>query len=106
MKARPAHSARAVLRSRVIPGRSWVTARRATGGKDNGAGNGVRTRDLKLGKLALYQLSYARGTVCGVSEATLEPRPVGVNPRTPRHACPMSRDRCPRISPIKCVRSS
>src|SRR5262245_19856814 len=26
----------------------------------NGAGNGVRTRDLKLGKLALYQLSYAR----------------------------------------------
>jgi hypothetical protein len=25
-----------------------------------GAGNGVRTRDLKLGKLALYQLSYAR----------------------------------------------
>ena len=26
----------------------------------DGAGNGVRTRDLKLGKLALYQLSYAR----------------------------------------------
>ncbi len=26
----------------------------------NGAGNGGRTRDLKLGKLALYQLSYAR----------------------------------------------
>ena len=26
----------------------------------NGAGNGVRTRDIKLGKLALYQLSYAR----------------------------------------------
>ena len=25
-----------------------------------GAGNGGRTRDLKLGKLALYQLSYAR----------------------------------------------
>ena len=25
-----------------------------------GAGNGVRTRDIKLGKLALYQLSYAR----------------------------------------------
>ena len=26
----------------------------------DGAGNGARTRDLKLGKLALYQLSYAR----------------------------------------------
>ena len=25
-----------------------------------GAGDGVRTRDLKLGKLALYQLSYTR----------------------------------------------
>ena len=25
-----------------------------------GAGNGDRTRDFKLGKLALYQLSYAR----------------------------------------------
>ena len=27
---------------------------------EHGAGNGGRTRDLKLGKLALYQLSYAR----------------------------------------------
>ena len=26
----------------------------------NGAGNEIRTRDSKLGKLALYQLSYAR----------------------------------------------
>ena len=25
-----------------------------------GAGNGIRTRDTKLGKLVLYQLSYAR----------------------------------------------
>ncbi len=29
-------------------------------GKEIGAGNGTRTRDIKLGKLALYQLSYAR----------------------------------------------
>jgi hypothetical protein len=29
----------------------------------NGAGNGDRTRGLKLGKLALYQLSYARLTI-------------------------------------------
>ena len=27
---------------------------------DNGAGNGVRTRDPELGKLVLYQLSYTR----------------------------------------------
>jgi hypothetical protein len=27
---------------------------------DAGAGNGIRTRDTKLGKLVLYQLSYAR----------------------------------------------
>ena len=26
----------------------------------NGAGNEVRTRDLNLGKVALYQLSYSR----------------------------------------------
>ena len=26
----------------------------------NGAGDGIRTRDIKLGKLALYQLSYSR----------------------------------------------
>ena len=28
--------------------------------KKNGAGNEVRTRDLNLGKVALYQLSYSR----------------------------------------------
>ena len=35
------------------------------GGKKplSGAGNGARTRDIKLGKLALYQLSYARPLV-------------------------------------------
>ena len=38
-------------------------------GQKNGAGNGARTRDLNLGKVALYQLSYSRV----VSEAGLEP---------------------------------
>jgi hypothetical protein len=28
--------------------------------RDNGAGNETRTRDLNLGKVALYQLSYSR----------------------------------------------
>jgi hypothetical protein len=31
-------------------------------GQENGAGNEVRTRDPKLGKLVLYQLSYSRQT--------------------------------------------
>ena len=32
-------------------------------GRKVGAGNGVRTRDIQLGKLTLYQLSYARSSV-------------------------------------------
>ena len=28
--------------------------------RENGAGNEARTRDLNLGKVALYQLSYSR----------------------------------------------
>ena len=28
--------------------------------EDNGAGDGIRTRDIDLGKVALYQLSYSR----------------------------------------------
>ena len=30
---------------------------------ENGAGNGTRTRDPKLGRLALYQLSYSRARI-------------------------------------------
>jgi hypothetical protein len=58
-----------------------------------GAGNGIRTRDTKLGKLVLYQLSYARSTnifnklqeksqgifLCKGSEAILTPCPGGVD---------------------------
>jgi len=29
-------------------------------GRKNGAGDGIRTRDIQLGKLTLYQLSYTR----------------------------------------------
>jgi hypothetical protein len=29
-------------------------------GERNGAGDGIRTRDINLGKVALYQLSYSR----------------------------------------------
>src|SRR5688572_11118275 len=34
----------------------------ASGPEEHGAGNGARTRDLNLGKVALYQLSYSRPT--------------------------------------------
>ena len=36
---------------------------RTAGAGLGGAGNGTRTRDIQLGKLALYQLSYARTQV-------------------------------------------
>ena len=34
----------------------------------NGAVDGARTRDLHLGKVALYQMSYARGTRCTIPD--------------------------------------
>src|SRR5881296_3132242 len=34
-----------------------------------GAGNGARTRDIQLGKLTLYQLSYARAIARNIAEA-------------------------------------
>ena len=37
-----------------------------------GAGNGVRTRDPKLGKLVLYQLSYARSIGYFLAQAGLK----------------------------------
>jgi hypothetical protein len=33
---------------------------------ESGAGNGIRTRDVQLGKLTLYQLSYARSPGTGL----------------------------------------
>ena len=35
-------------------------ARKDSAMKDIGAGDGIRTRDIDLGKVALYQLSYSR----------------------------------------------
>src|SRR5207302_1204704 len=40
--------------------------------RSDGAGNGTRTRDIKLGKLALYQLSYARPN--GIEHEESSPR--------------------------------
>ena len=32
-------------------------------GEKHGAGDGIRTRDINLGKVALYQLSYSRASL-------------------------------------------
>ncbi len=48
-----------------------------TPGCDDGGGNGIRTRDFQLAKLALYQLSYAPGRLH---------RPAAGEPRFPRFA--------------------
>ncbi len=45
----------------------------------NGAGDGARTRYLHLGKVALYQMSYAR--MYAATLRTLVP-PVGIEPTT------------------------
>jgi hypothetical protein len=56
-----------MLRSEGLKGPSVLTSRRPLGRRRaemltsyNRADDGLRTRDLQLGKLALYQLSYAR----------------------------------------------
>ena len=42
-----------------------------------GAENGIRTRDLNLGKVALYQLSYFRVGTAKVERKTLNPNKTG-----------------------------
>jgi hypothetical protein len=37
----------------------WITLEKV-GKFRHGAGDGIRTRDINLGKVALYQLSYSR----------------------------------------------
>lgn len=55
----------------------------------SGAGDGSRTRDLKLGKLALYRLSYARADQNDSAEAEPGSRP----PETPPRGAPPLRGR-------------
>ncbi len=49
-----------LLLSRVITPKNPASFDLAGSSSLNGAGNGIRTRDFQLGKLTLYQLSYAR----------------------------------------------
>ncbi|CAN0622448.1 protein of unknown function [Burkholderia multivorans] len=50
-------------------------------GKCNGAGDESRTRDLNLGKVALYQLSYSRITLLLAPRPGLEPGTYGLTVR-------------------------
>jgi hypothetical protein len=50
----PAHAAGA-----TGPSHSYLTDF-GIGAEEDGAGDGIRTRDINLGKVALYQLSYSR----------------------------------------------
>ena len=49
-------------RFRASDGRVLSSGLMNLGKKKNGAGDGIRTRDINLGKVALYQLSYSRET--------------------------------------------
>ena len=75
-----------------------------------GAGNGIRTRDTKLGKLVLYQLSYARSMLLGIKIRAASQGVFKCNPRTTRR-CPLHADgkspRCtwcsgPGMAPGRC----
>ena len=49
--------------SGVLPGVRWAVCELAIGlRKGVGAGDGLRTRYLNLGKVALYRVSYSRPT--------------------------------------------
>src|SRR5262245_41855612 len=39
---------------------TWLCRRKNAAKREGGAGNGIRTRDVHLGKVVLYQLSYSR----------------------------------------------
>ena len=52
----PVSSSRSAFRSLPL----YHTSFNPDGPAERGAGNETRTRDTKLGKLVLYQLSYAR----------------------------------------------
>ena len=51
--------------------------------RKTGAGNETRTRDLNLGKVALYQLSYSRVEAEIIPEI-LQPPDRGLKDRSPR----------------------
>ena len=77
---------------------------------ETGAGNEARTRDLNLGKVALYQLSYSRpkqtrncrAVPPGVKKKPAEIAPKPLNQTT--FPCPWAR--CPRCAPTRRPRAA
>ena len=72
------------MRESAKGGGAKVGGARGGGAKKVGAGNRVRTGDLNLGKVALYQLSYSRflvrfttAVVAGTGEAGRPPHNLG-----------------------------
>ena len=66
-----------------------------------GAADETRTRDIQLGKLTLYQLSYSRVLTCDVGRAGFEPAKLKNNrftvcPRWPLEYLPYYKDRSPQ----------
>ena len=51
---------RARISTKIVTRNSTATPLTGTDNAVLGAGDGIRTRDINLGKVALYQLSYSR----------------------------------------------
>jgi hypothetical protein len=86
------------LASRIAPlltVSAWVRAINTWHlGISNKAGKGIRTLDIQLGKLTLYQLSYARITVVSLS---IQPDASLHNPGPSRQISARSRDTRPGL---------
>ena len=72
----------AFTRSQLRPGTAVACHRKPLRPRDNGAGDGTRTRDPQLGRLMLYQLSYSRPMA--YSLPTLIPNQLGLLDRLGR----------------------
>ncbi len=56
----PKYQKAPLIEVKACLGRCYIDIKTVQTSKRDGAGDGVRTRDPKLGKLVLYQLSYTR----------------------------------------------
>ena len=77
-----------VLQTVALPLGDAAYGEMSNGGGGSGAGNGTRTRDVHLGKVVLYQLSYSRskppvwyGSAAGCQYGRLRVRRTGPRPR-------------------------
>lgn len=69
------------------------------GFRRNGASDGIRTRDPDLGKVVLYQLSYARKYPCHVG---VDGCPMGIEPFLPGDKTrQLHLEGCPCLAPLE-----